>query len=64
MKKRCLCGTIVFKDTGELGGFFRCSECATEGGVAGWLAENQDKIDLKKLPTEAELMKKIFGKIT
>ena len=40
------------------------SECATEGGVAGWLAENQDKIDLEKLPTEAELTKKIFGKIT
>ena len=54
----------MFKDTGELGGFFRCSECATEGGVAGWLAENQDKIELKKLPTEAELTKKIFGKIT
>ena len=35
-----------------------------KGGLACWLTENKDKIELKKLPTETELMKKIFGKIT
>ena len=64
MKKQCICGTIVLKDTGELGGYFRCSECATKELASlildDWWEDNKTACDDDIMPPDKE---KIAGRV-